>query len=214
MERSSSPLIAGVLATALAAGCNEDSAPTPIVPAACMQKWQDEGCQTGAEVGHKISPVPDSQIAPELTSAQNDIETLVGFAASFVVSQEEDAVSPEELQTEINSNELIGLAFEGDLPSDVDSTSVQEGHLWALPTDTQLLSGQMNGEFDLSGGAGEQGDWSWADVYGTDPHVFQVMFLEASCERAVPSIEGAIATSYEVDPMADKGAGSVEQVVQ
>ena len=107
MERPS--LATGLLITALAAGCQEDNAPTPIVPAACMQKWRDEGYQTGAEVGHKISPVPDSQIAPELTSAQNDANALVGFAASFVVSQEEDAVSPEELQTEINSNELIGL---------------------------------------------------------------------------------------------------------
>lgn len=213
MERPSSSLIAGVLATALAAGC-KDETPTPIVPAACMQKWQDEGYQTGIEDGRKITPVPDSQIAPELTSAQNDANALVGFAASFVASQGEDAVSPEEIQTEIDSQELIGLAFEGDLPSDVDSTSIQEGHLWALSTDVQLLSGQMNGEFDLSGGAGEQGDWSWADVYGTEPHVFQVMFLEASCGSAVPSIEGAIATSYEVDPMGNEGAGSVEQVAQ
>ncbi len=196
-----SPFVPAALLLSALTGCKDgDSTPTPIVPAACMQEWQDEGYLVN-EGDTKISPAPVEQIAPELATALNDTERLAGFLASFQVSEGQYAVSPDSLQNRVSSGELVSLVFEGELPS-VDTDKIWQGTLDAPTVDATSIPGQLDGYFDVSGGAANDldSDWEYEETFGAGETNFGVMFLDRDCTRAAQSLDGKIATYYKVSP--------------
>src|SRR5690349_12888271 len=126
MERPS--LTAGLLLTALAAGCEDNSAPDPIVPSACMNAWIEDGSLVNNTLD--LTPAPEDQVPPELEATIDDVHQLVGFQASFQASAGAYAVPSDTLNARISSGELVSLAYQGELPN-VDTNRIWQGALYA-----------------------------------------------------------------------------------
>lgn len=187
--------------TGVASGCGEDgSAHAPLVPAACLQTWQDaEYPET--ETMNLTAAAPDL-LPPELIGAQNDARRLIGFSASFLASTEERAVPADEVNGQVASGDLVMLGFEGTSARYADYDRVWQGAIVAPSEEEAFLPGQVDGALDLSAGHAEDPNsgWTWEGSFGTDPVTVSLVFLTDDCRTAVPSLEGDAFSTYTASP--------------